>query len=170
MTTTTEVQIIPADWKEAWQHIGRYFSRLGAVIAKEGTTCVYRNQNGDKCAVGCLLTDETYFKYPKYVEDLVDEWGDYDEGEGSGAWFEGEDVTTLLQDEYLRSIVDGDNEDGERKLEFLKAAQKLHDNVAQTASHFVTLLDGLAFGFGLEVQEYTREKAQRQELRKGLGT
>lgn len=159
---TTE-QIIPADYKEAWQHIGRYFSRPNAVLATDGSVCVYRNNVGDKCAVGCLLTDETYFKYQRYVDDWNEE--DLDEGDGSGASFEGEGVGELLDDELLRSIVNGDTEEGERKLEFLKQAQRIHDSVAKDAAHFVTLLDGLAFGFGLTVEDYNREKEQRKEVK-----
>ena len=156
----SEVQIVPADYKEAWAHIRAYFSQPYAVLAKEEGSCVYRTTEGHKCAVGCLLTDETYFSYVS-EEDVVtdeeeDDWGEAAfSGEGAGARFEGEDVTSMVQYEDLAQIVNGDTAEGQEKLQFLLAAQKLHDNVARDAKHFVDLLDGLVFGYGLELKEYT---------------
>jgi len=43
---------------QAYIKIKEYFSRPGAVLAKDGAVhCLYRTETGAACAVGCLLPD-----------------------------------------------------------------------------------------------------------------
>lgn len=49
--------------QEAYERIRAYFSREGAVLAKDEFGCYYRMgavATGDACAVGCLIPDEKY--------------------------------------------------------------------------------------------------------------
>lgn len=118
--------------QEAYESIRNYFSRPGAVLAKDGTstysTCKYRTRQGQACAVGCLIPDDLYRDvlegYP-LDRDWLDRFPSIDE--------------------YLRDV--------DKK--FLRSAQLLHDSVARDAESFLIGLDVVALLFGLEVVDDT---------------
>jgi hypothetical protein len=132
---------------EAYISIRGYFSRPEAILARdEGDNCVYRTSEGDKCAVGCLIPEDLYFAF-EHEDSEPDIDGHYNALEGNS-------VETLLgflsedgriEAQKLHALLD----DNPRKVEFLSAAQKLHDTVANDAADFVRLLDGLAVTSGL---------------------
>lgn len=55
----------PESMQDAYNKIRTYFSRPDAVIAVSETTdygsrCLYKTEEGNKCAIGCLLSDDEY--------------------------------------------------------------------------------------------------------------
>ena len=125
--------------QDTYEAIREYFSRPDAVLATTyeeetgETLCCYRTEEGNKCAVGCLFTDEEYFAYVKNLE--------------------GRSVGYLIG-EFVPggppSIVAKLNHD-KRKTAFLNEAQNLHDFHAANAAYFVMQLDHLAEKHGLKV-------------------
>lgn len=114
--------------QEAYEAIRDYFSRPHAVLAKGvddfgGDECKYRNESGDKCAVGCLIPDGIYTPA-----------------------FEGTALYGLLKKSPLLKGYLWDVEP-----EFLANAQYAHDKLARDARAFVTTLDLLARAHGLQV-------------------
>lgn len=124
--------------QHAYEQMREYFSHPNAKLAKtKSGTCLYRTDDGRKCALGCLIPDDLYD--PAF--------------EGEGSW------TLLGEHDTLHSQNTIDPETGEDigipldKLheyfskvdaDFIKLAQSLHDDSAHNAEHFVELLDNLA--------------------------
>jgi len=122
-TIALTVTTVPETVEEFYAATREYFTRPGATLAKEKGYCRYRHKDGAKCAVGCHIPDELYtpeFEH-KGLDGLINVAKET--GNPLAEVFSGEDVLT-----------------------FLKSAQILHDNIANDAAEFVTLLDG-AFGF-----------------------
>lgn len=142
--------------QEVYEFQRAYFSRPGAVLAKiihryteEGdpvTSCLYRTQDGNKCAVGCLIPDSIYDK--AIEDDDSPEWVDH---ETIGEQIEGNPVDEVVHWPELRELLNGESEEGQRKLHFLEQAQQLHDNTAKDAADLVRLLDVLAHEFHLQL-------------------
>lgn len=93
--------------EQAYRKIRAYFSAPGADFGYDvsSASCVYRTEDGRKCAVGCLIPDTKYD--PR---------------------FEGEGLLELLHD-GLGFLLP--NENVERFEEFLLAAQRTHDRRAE---------------------------------------
>lgn len=109
--------------QEAYEAIREYFSRPGAVLAKSKYgACHYLSDEGNKCAVGCLI--------PKKY---------YDEG------FEGEALSGIW--EFIERLFPEDS-----TFTFLDGAQAIHDNNSENAFDFVQRLDAFAQQTGLEVK------------------
>lgn len=112
----------------AYEAIRRYFNRDGAVLAKstaiDEPSCSYRTADGNGCAVGCLIPAEAY---SEEMERRVfnDEW--------------------LRSFPFMAGLLYGVDK------KFLRAAQILHDQVAESPSQFVRALDALALASGLDL-------------------
>lgn len=146
--------------QEVYEFQRAYFSRPDAVLAKkiqrysdEGhpiTSCLYRDPEGNKCAVGCLISDSLY-------ESSIETWGDEEEEEEEathetlGEEIEGNPVEEIVRWPQLQELLNGKTKEGQRKLFFLEEAQKLHDETATDAADLVRLLDLLAQDFDLEL-------------------
>jgi len=133
------------DTQEAYERMREYFSRPDAVLAKivwndAGATCSYRDENGNKCAVGCLISDELY---DSYLEEKQQTLGEAIEGAFVGL--------IINESPILKELLNGEDSEGARKLAFLSKSQYLHDNQANTPEHFIDLLDDLASSFDLKV-------------------
>lgn len=126
--------------QEAYEQIRSYFSRPGAVLAKSGGYCQYRDERGNKCAVGCLIPDELY--------DLA-----LDGGIILGEEMEDNNVAAIINmHPRLKEICDGDTEEGQLKLRFLTRAQAEHDDHSvKSVGLFLEELDFLAREFGLKI-------------------
>lgn len=126
--------MIPSEFtlQDMYAHIRAYFSRPDAVLAKNGSFCEYRTYEGNKCAVGCLFTDEQYW-----------EWLSEFEGNGIQKLYD----ELSYSPESIQVILDK-NQTNE-KYEFLAAAQNQHDCFAHDAKDFVKRLDRLAIKSGL---------------------
>lgn len=129
---------------EAYKKIKGYFSKPGAVLAKDydnfGNTmsCHYRAPDGHKCAVGCLV--------PKalYIPDI--------EGKGATeALYELQDVNPKLYEATF----------GDVNLAFLEAAQQAHDE-ARTVEAFLAQLEYEATYYGLVDSEPAFTAAQEE--------
>lgn len=130
--------------QEAYEYIRTYFLRPDARLAKSSSGfCRYRAEDGAKCAVGCMISDELYFT----VIDQDAEGIDYTLGDH----IEGNSVDEIAGDAFLEKLLDGPSEEGQRKLDFLKAAQRLHDVEASDAADFVQRLDVYAEGIGVQI-------------------
>ena len=118
--------------QEAYDQIKAYFSRPNAVLARveeideEGNLftgeCFYMDDNGNKCAVGCLIPEDLYDMNMenKSVDSLIDE--DY----GLEEFFGKENLDSSL-------------------FRFLSDAQNLHDHKStKNVSHFLEKLEVLA--------------------------
>lgn len=126
--------------QRAYQEIRAYFSQPDAVLGKtdpeldeDGPSCVYLGTNGQRCAVGCRLSDAWIASHGG--ADTVNSCGSI---EGLHQTFS--DVAEII------------GEPESRLWEFHKKAQFLHDSRAQNAKNFVKLLDEMAVNnFGLTV-------------------
>lgn len=121
-----------ASTQEAYEAIRSYFGRYGAQLAKNGDAsiglCRYRTDDGNKkCAVGCLIPEALYDEKLEGSKINVD-------------WLKNNPVIA-----GLFANVD---------LQFLRAAQVLHDGVAKDAKAFVRGLDVIAALKGLNVPSY----------------
>lgn len=138
--------------QEVYEYIRQYFSRPNAVLAKYedemGDRCVYRDDFGNKCAVGCLISDELYdspldakWRSENGVRVLT-----------VGEYIESKNVGAIADVPSLQNLVNGDSEEGQKKLEFLKYAQEAHDSAVTADAHdFVEKLDALASARGLRL-------------------
>lgn len=142
--------------QEAYETIRAYFSRPDAVLAR-GTKgeCQYRTPDGNACAVGCLIPDELYYMEVEMSED--DGYSTVEYSTVGGA-IEGNLVNDIYEVDLpgdildtLKEIVNGDDEEGQRKLRFLNEAQQKHDHAASNAPGLVELLDVLASEFNLDL-------------------
>lgn len=161
--------------QDLYDQMVAYFSREDAVIARENFdgTCLYRTEQGNKCAVGCLIPDANYRGYfeQRTYDDLVNLLGRFDQDvmenmiqhvmEATGAYPEygdvfewafpdGFDVGAEIENaRAVYSILDDDP----LKREFLSEAQMLHDRGSGTADVFLSRLKGLASKekYGLKV-------------------
>lgn len=122
--------------QEVYEHIRAYFSRPDAVLAKFQSSCVYRDPDGNKCAVGCLISDELY------DAPIEDEYNEYNQTLGDR--IEENPVAEIVGLSQLHDLLNGDSPEGRKKLEFLTAAQKAHDTHAEDAADFVRALDLIA--------------------------
>lgn len=131
---------------EVYAHIRAYFSRPGARLARHEGTCVYWDREGDgaKCAVGCLLSDKLLLT-PVEINDEETKMVTLHERIEENVV---EDIATIP---LIHDLLNGETEEGQRKLEFLKMAQRAHDAYAEDAQDFVRLLDLLADAAGLHV-------------------
>lgn len=144
--------------QEVYEKIRTYFSRPGAILAKGDTThgspaCWYRSKDGDKCAVGCLISDEMYFALRDQSDFELDELGAiYGVKDALAHRLRNGENGNLR---VLAGILGLDKTDGsfadERKFNFLQDAQRLHDHDAKSAEEFVTSLDTLARSYSLQV-------------------
>lgn len=139
---------IPETAGDAYELIRAHFSAPGAQLARRDGACRYRVNDagcdgtspvGAKCAVGCLVPDALY-----------DKPIDHQDGDTVGGAMEYKSVGSLGGiDPVLDSIVNGDSDEGRKKTEFLRIAQRLHDSEAKDATDFVRLLDGAAVAVGI---------------------
>ena len=126
--------------QEVYEHIRAYFSRPEAVLAKgDNGWCQYRTAEGNKCAVGCLIPDEMYFQ-------VVDS----DDSGLSEQRIEEHPVEEIVEWGQLHDLLNGDSDEGRRKLAFLTATQKAHDRHAMDAADFVRALDLIGRIYELE--------------------
>lgn len=129
--------------QEAYEAIRTHFTQEGVLLAwnEKEYRCEYRTEDGRKCAVGVLIPDELYD--PKI--------------EGDNVWGLVQNIVSLGESRApeLKELLNGDDEEGQRKLSFLLAAQRAHDIEAEKAiarvGEFVEELDEIAESFGLEV-------------------
>lgn len=131
--------------QETYDYIRLYFSREGAVLAKtnaidNGPACRYRTPKGDKCAIGCLISDELYDKLRDKRDFNLDGLGSIYQLDACLSDREAKGENGILEE--LRAIIGGDSDPD--RFEFLRHAQIAHDSQADDAAHFVYLLDGLA--------------------------
>jgi len=126
--------------QETYEHIRAFFLKQGALAKvedKDGeyseVACLYRSPDGLKCAVGCLIPD-----------DLYDE--DQPGGGTLGELMEGNNVNGIADlDRRIKEIVNGDDLEGQRKLQFLMMAQSEHDTPeTHNVVEFISKLDALA--------------------------
>lgn len=119
-----------ANTQEAYEAIRSYFGRYGAKLAKNGDAssglCRYLTDDGNKCAVGCLI--------PKALYDDAIENSTINPG-----WLKNNPALAIL----FKNV----------DLRFLRSAQILHDDVAKDARAFVRALDVLALAYGLNVPD-----------------
>ena len=54
----TQKQLEQEIFNKVYTHL--MTQRKPALINTTGSTCAYRNENGEKCAVGCLIEDNEY--------------------------------------------------------------------------------------------------------------
>lgn len=117
-----------ASTQEAYEAIRSYFDRYDAQLATNGDAssglCRYLTDDGNKCAVGCLIPEALYDEKLENSIINVD-------------WLKNNPVIA-----GLFTNVD---------LQFLRAAQTLHDGVAKDAKSFVLGLDVIAALKGLNV-------------------
>jgi len=144
MSETTKAQ-------EAYEAVRAYFSRPGAELARSGergpdSECKYRDEEGRKCAVGCLISDELYDK-------LNDESGLFldDFGRVEGVQHELEKRFEKGENGNLKELAGIIGYDDRPRFLFLASAQSAHDMEADDASHLVVLLDRIAKNQGLRV-------------------
>ena len=99
-----------------------YFSRPDAQLAKtENGSCSYLDEaTGNKCAIGCLLEEEEYWKYS------FNDW-------------EGDSVSDELYNALIYAQIISSDVD----LWFLKQVQNLHDVEANNAEELVYLLKNM---------------------------
>lgn len=110
--------------QEAYEAIRTYFETEAIGLAKDGNgACQYRTDDGQKCAVGCLIPDEVY--------STEMEW---------------KNVTALFDSmPYVAGYFHGVDR------RFLADAQVMHDSIANDRAAFVRGLDFVARAHGLEV-------------------
>lgn len=120
----------------AYNEIRAYFSRPGAILAKEdiggGTACLYRTSEGHACAVGCRISDAWIEAHGGVeavnncggIQSLVNEYPD-------AKWIVGNVGAPLFR--------------------FHARAQRAHDSIAKSPKDFVKLLDIIAKENGLDV-------------------
>jgi hypothetical protein len=112
--------------QEMYDKQRKYFSRPGAVLAKAaplGEACSYRDENGNACAVGCLIPDNAYD--PSF------------ENAGIAGLYPNSELQALFGDE---GVFYG----------YLQETQDAHDN-AKDVPAFLLELDRIAMDYGLEV-------------------
>lgn len=107
---------------EVLDHQIEYFSRPDAQLSKvdetENGTCLYLDEStGNKCAIGCLLEEEEYWKYN------FNDW-------------EGQSIDYDLYSELILFKIISDEVD----LYFLQRTQMAHDTEANSAKELVELL------------------------------
>lgn len=124
--------------QETYEKIKAHFSKPGTRYGYDplASCCRYRTPEGDKCAVGILISDEIYEKL------------------GGDGFVEGNDVSELATWPELKEIVNGDSVEGRIKLDFLKSVQRAHDVCAERGlpmEEFLRRLDDRAEEFGLSV-------------------
>lgn len=143
---------------QAYRTMRDYFSRDEAVLAKNEGSCFYRDNYGNKCAVGCLIPDKLFNRPAVPTSDFFPEEGNTladtlnSSGSLGGVYASG--VFDVVPE--LREIVNGTDdpqwqEDAELKHKLLSRAQRLHDTYSDNAREFVLQLTGLAVGLGIEV-------------------
>jgi hypothetical protein len=107
--------------EQVYKYQREYFSRPGAVLAKEGSTCMYRvgyNADGPGCAVGCMIPNELYHDH-------------YEDCEGQAS----DEIWHLL-------VEDGIITGNEEIQKWISTTQALHDDdTTLDATHFVKQLD-----------------------------
>ena len=115
---------------------------------------MYRTPDGFACAVGCLIPDDLYdrLRMETERESTGSEEFDYDDDGNVISKIENVVVFGLVGiDPQLDAVINGDSPEGRRKLNFLRAAQSLHDNHSEDAKEFIMLLDVAAIAANLEL-------------------
>ena len=111
--------------KEIFETVKKHLMAQGMPSMDENETCMYRGDNGTKCAVGCLITDEAYT--PSIEEISVDRV----RISPAGTWEPGEarehhgDNYDMLARALTKSGIPATQE----VYRTLKALQVLHDTV-----------------------------------------
>lgn len=128
--------------QEAYERIRTYFTRPDAVLARNpmSGTCYYRDSEGNKCAVGCLIPDELYDK--QLSENVT-----------LGSKIEGKNMNAAIEaHEELRDLLNGLSPEGRKKRAFLAEAQGHHDSTStNSVEEFIVKLDATAIAYGLTV-------------------
>jgi hypothetical protein len=111
--------------------------------AQESPECMYRTENGRKCAAGQLIPDAEYNPAMEYGT-IQAELGDRSGGGGNTRTFDNR--------EYFVKLVGAEN------FEFLESLQATHDTNftlpdAKYLRQFVERMENLAHAWGLEVPE-----------------
>jgi hypothetical protein len=144
MSETTKAQ-------EAYEAVRAYFSRPDAVLARtinvdDESECSYRDGEGNKCAVGCLISDELYDKLVDESRLRLDDYGRIE-----GIDDELKDRFAKGENGNLKELAGIIGYDDLKRFQFLASAQSAHDMQAKDAPHLVTLLDRIAGEQGLQV-------------------
>ena len=151
--------------QEAYEKILAYFSRPNAVLAKRVATeaeedaflgspvCEYRSPDGNKCAVGCLISDELYDALKSESEFDLEMFGNVHgiEGQLSPRLERGENGNLRALATILGLAEDGSGFGEGRMFYFLANAQYAHDTKSEDAADFVQQLDEIAQDNGLTV-------------------
>lgn len=126
--------------QEAYETMRAWMTRRGAERAYEGSSCMYLTQDGNKCAVGAVLS-------PEALEEVADL-------EGS--------VDSILDGDGLAAA-----EVMEIGPDFLTRSQAIHD-MEESWDQFgfkPDALDDLAREFGLKVAGPSSDEVERDRLR-----
>lgn len=122
----------PSTINEAYNRIKEYFSQPGARIAledpdvqQEFRRCVYLAEDGAKCAVGCLMSEEEWIPDIEGMpaSEVIHKLG----------WYEGEDY------EFVQTMGD-----------FLDDCQLIHDK-SESVESFLISLDTMAENWNIPV-------------------
>lgn len=131
--------------QEAYEETRAYFALPGAVLGKDEArsgNCVYVGLNGERCAVGCRMSDA--WIAARGGAERVNEAGSV---EGLFDSFDADTVAPIVGDH------------GSELFYFNRDMQQLHDSESQDALDFVRKLDLLAARTGLTVARDARETA-----------
>lgn len=87
MATPGDPVIIEGTIVELVDRMIEYFSRPGAVLAKSEYSCYYRREeDGARCAIGCLLPDDVDLPHGRDIKTLIDHEAVKFHGAGSRKW------------------------------------------------------------------------------------
>jgi hypothetical protein len=138
--------------RDLWQRSHDYFSKPGAALAKTSVnSCMYREKVDGrvrKCAVGLHIPDSLYshifegmgyFQLLSMLKEVAE--GDYAPSE--------DPTYTPEKAQRLVAILDDDR----MKFQFLREAQRAHDQSATDADDLVRYLDDLAAHLGIITRE-----------------
>lgn len=74
MATPGDPVIIEGTIVELVDRMIEYFSRPGAVLARDGYSCYYRREvDGARCAIGCLLPDDVDLPHNEGIKTLIED-------------------------------------------------------------------------------------------------
>lgn len=138
--------------QEAYEQMRAWLTRPGAkqASAHEGATCMYDAGNGQRCAVGCLLSEQAILVFGGLG-------GDAEELVGtmlSSQEFTDEPLLGLFSEDFIAHFKEyGTVVSSDDAMQFLMAAQDCHDrSLNWTSEGFnVAHLDCVASDFGLKV-------------------
>ena len=129
--------------QEAYNEIREYFTRPDAQLSRQGYTCFYRHpEDGRKCAVGAVLTDEEHAAMLAEKQAQIREA--YPDKLEYTATLSGTVGLIKGLNSFPSRLLDGTT------LRFLDRAQLEHDT-AQSVTEFVNKLDKIANEAGLKV-------------------